>query len=234
MASTNKTSLGLNQWISVDKPKWADFNSDNQIIDAEIKKRAEIDSDGRVKQDAKNSQALGGKDYTVLFDSAGAAKNALALSGHTYAQLFDPTGAAYNSQKFAGQAYSNLFDSSRRALTAANSLKLGGVSASSYVTMSTYTLSLVNGFKTRNGASTIKAIKMGKLVFICGALKNSASSSNDRSMFIVPEAIRPSYMVNYKYPLTTTGFTWLRDSTGEFMAQGAVTNIEMYVMYMLD
>lgn len=34
MPSTNKTTnLNLNNWVSTDKPKMADFNSDNSIID---------------------------------------------------------------------------------------------------------------------------------------------------------------------------------------------------------
>ena len=43
MPSTNKTSAGLNQWIGSDKPKMADFNADNAIIDGKIKL---IKSDG--------------------------------------------------------------------------------------------------------------------------------------------------------------------------------------------
>ena len=105
MASTNKTSLGFNQWISTDKPKWADFNADNTLLDSELKKRAEIDADGRVKQEAKNSQAFGGKSYSQLFDAYGAAKNAIALGGHTYSQLFDETGAVQNTLNFNGQAF---------------------------------------------------------------------------------------------------------------------------------
>lgn len=37
MSSTNKTNaLGLNKWIDSDKPKMADFNQDNEIIDGVI------------------------------------------------------------------------------------------------------------------------------------------------------------------------------------------------------
>ena len=37
MASTSKTShLNLNQWSSTDKPKMADFNSDNQKVDSGV------------------------------------------------------------------------------------------------------------------------------------------------------------------------------------------------------
>lgn len=37
MSSTNKTeNLGLNQWIASDKPKRADFNYDNEIIDTAL------------------------------------------------------------------------------------------------------------------------------------------------------------------------------------------------------
>lgn len=36
MASTNKTSLGLNQWIDTDRPKRTDFVNDNAIIDSVI------------------------------------------------------------------------------------------------------------------------------------------------------------------------------------------------------
>lgn len=38
MASTNKTSLGLNKWVMGDSPKLADFNQDNRIIDEEFAK----------------------------------------------------------------------------------------------------------------------------------------------------------------------------------------------------
>jgi len=34
--STHKTSLGLNQWVSSDKPTMSDFNEDNRIVDREI------------------------------------------------------------------------------------------------------------------------------------------------------------------------------------------------------
>ena len=37
--STNKTSLGLNQWILADKPTMNDFNEDNRIIDRELNDR---------------------------------------------------------------------------------------------------------------------------------------------------------------------------------------------------
>lgn len=37
MPSTNKTTnLNLNSWISTDKPKMADFNSDNLILDSTV------------------------------------------------------------------------------------------------------------------------------------------------------------------------------------------------------
>ncbi len=38
MASTNKTTNGLNQWVLSDTPKMEDFNADNQILDAAITK----------------------------------------------------------------------------------------------------------------------------------------------------------------------------------------------------
>lgn len=37
ISSTNKTTLGLNQWRGADKPKMADFNSDNAIIDSALR-----------------------------------------------------------------------------------------------------------------------------------------------------------------------------------------------------
>ena len=37
MSSTNKTSLGLNQWINTDTPKMEDFNADNLKINTLIK-----------------------------------------------------------------------------------------------------------------------------------------------------------------------------------------------------
>ena len=37
MSATNKTPLGLNQWVSSDKPVMAAFNEDNQIIDERIR-----------------------------------------------------------------------------------------------------------------------------------------------------------------------------------------------------
>ena len=43
MASAEKTSMGLNQWVGTDKPKMADFNTDNEIIDREIARRARYD-----------------------------------------------------------------------------------------------------------------------------------------------------------------------------------------------
>jgi len=36
MPSSNKTPLGLNQWIGQDKPKKEDFNADNLITDTEL------------------------------------------------------------------------------------------------------------------------------------------------------------------------------------------------------
>lgn len=36
MSSTNKTELGLNNWIAEDKPTRVDFNSDNEIITDKI------------------------------------------------------------------------------------------------------------------------------------------------------------------------------------------------------
>ena len=38
MASTNKTSLGLNMWEASDKPVRQDFINDNKIIDERIAK----------------------------------------------------------------------------------------------------------------------------------------------------------------------------------------------------
>ena len=77
MASTNKTALGLNQWVSTDRPKWADFNQDNLIIEEQLQKRALLDEDGHVQQAAANSLALGGKAYSELFDASGKAKTSL-------------------------------------------------------------------------------------------------------------------------------------------------------------
>lgn len=232
MASTNKTSLGFNQWIGSDKPKWADFNADNLLLDTELKKRAEIDSDGRVKQEAKNSKALGGKDYTVLFDSGGAAKNALSLNGHGYTQLFDETGAANNALKLDGKAFSELFDGQKRALSALDSAKLGGKNASEFVTASMYDLALINGFKSADGGSTIRAIKMGNFVAICGSVTNSATVENDRAILVVPEAIRPPHVVNYSHT-KSTGIAWIRSTTGELMAQSSISALEIYIVYMI-
>lgn len=36
LASSGKTSLGLNRWVDTDKPKMEDFNQDNEILDREI------------------------------------------------------------------------------------------------------------------------------------------------------------------------------------------------------
>lgn len=36
MSSTNKTSLGFNQWILEDKPRMEDFNSDNALMDEKL------------------------------------------------------------------------------------------------------------------------------------------------------------------------------------------------------
>ena len=36
MASTNKTSLGLNQWVASDKPVRQDFVNDNTIVDNKL------------------------------------------------------------------------------------------------------------------------------------------------------------------------------------------------------
>ena len=36
MSSTNKTSLGFNQWILEDKPRMEDFNSDNALVDEKL------------------------------------------------------------------------------------------------------------------------------------------------------------------------------------------------------
>lgn len=37
MASTNKTPLGLNQWVETDRPKRSDFVNDNAILDTVIR-----------------------------------------------------------------------------------------------------------------------------------------------------------------------------------------------------
>lgn len=233
MASTNKTSLGFNQWIGADKPKWADFNADNALLDEELKKRAEIDSDGKVKQEAKNSAALGGKSYSQLFDAAGAAKNALALSGHTYTQLFDETGAVQNALKLNGKGYGELFDNEGRANKALDSLSLGGVDAAKYATISMVELALMNGFKTEDGKSVIKGIKIGNFVAICGGVVSAATTENDRAIFIIPEEMRPSYTVDYSH-YQTTGNIWIRERTGECMAQSRVKDIEIYLVYITD
>ena len=232
MASTNKTSLGFNQWISTDKPKWADFNADNTLLDSELKKRAEIDADGRVKQEAKNSQAFGGKSYSQLFDAYGAAKNAIALGGHTYSQLFDETGAVQNTLNFNWQAFDKLFNSENKAIAAADSERLGGKSAADYVTASVYDLSLINGFKNLKGQSTIRAMKIGKLVVISGAITNASVSDNDRAAFIIPEEIRPSYTVNYEH-CKSIGNAWIREWSGEFMTKNTIKDMEIYVFYLL-
>ncbi len=33
MASTDKTTLGFNQWVETDKPVMADFNADNALAE---------------------------------------------------------------------------------------------------------------------------------------------------------------------------------------------------------
>ncbi len=49
MASTNKTSLGLNMWEASDKPVRMDFNSDNKIIDEKIAKlNSDLDNCGDI------------------------------------------------------------------------------------------------------------------------------------------------------------------------------------------
>lgn len=65
MPSSNKTSIGLNQWLPDDRPKKTDFNLDNYIIDKEI-----------VRIDTLSSAALHlsnriykGVDLTVKFAS---------------------------------------------------------------------------------------------------------------------------------------------------------------------
>ena len=233
MASTNKTSLGLNQWVGSDKPKWADFNADNRLIDAELKKRAEIGSDGLLKQDAKNSKALGGKDYSLLFDVSGAAKNALSFNGRTYSQLFNESGAVQNSVMFNGKNYSDLFDAGGNAVSANNALKLGGVDATKYVTASIYTPALINGFTNISGGSTIQIVKTGKVVTISGIIKNATATSDDRAAFIIPEEVRPSYTVGYSH-YKTTGNAWIREWNGEFVIKSNINYMEIYLTYILD
>ncbi len=233
MASTNKTSLGFNQWIGSDKPKWADFNADNRLIDAELKKRAEIGSDGLLKQDAKNAKALGGKDYSLLFDVSGAAKNALSFNGRTYSKLFNESGAAQNAVKFNGKNYSDLFDAKGNAVSANNTLKLGGVDAAKYVTSSVYTPALINGFKNILGGSTIQIVKIGNVVTISGVIQNSTASSNDRAAFIIPEELRPTYTISYEH-YKTTGNAWIREWNGEFMIKSNVNYLEIYLTYILN
>lgn len=41
MASSSKTSLGLNQWAESDKPTMKDFNSDNSITDQQLRAKAD-------------------------------------------------------------------------------------------------------------------------------------------------------------------------------------------------
>ncbi len=56
MPSTNKTAnLELNQWIGTDKPKMADFNADNSLIDAAI---------GDLQSDMQDAEATLGNFYT--------------------------------------------------------------------------------------------------------------------------------------------------------------------------
>lgn len=44
MSSTNRTSLGLNQWLPEDRAKREDFNEDNRTINEELLSRAIISS----------------------------------------------------------------------------------------------------------------------------------------------------------------------------------------------
>lgn len=41
MSSTNKTSLGLNNWLGTDKPQRADFNKDNELINTLLTQKAD-------------------------------------------------------------------------------------------------------------------------------------------------------------------------------------------------
>ncbi|MGL5437833.1 MAG: hypothetical protein ACRDBO_21030 [Lachnospiraceae bacterium] len=82
MASTNKTSLGLNMWEASDKPVRTDFNNDNSIIDGQIAKlnsdkaevshthddryytEAEVDTKLAAKSDTSHTHA--GQYYTKV------------------------------------------------------------------------------------------------------------------------------------------------------------------------
>lgn len=58
MSSTGKTNcLGLNRWVSSDIPKMADFNADNDIIDAAFQNHAE-DTEMHVSEDERTKWNL--------------------------------------------------------------------------------------------------------------------------------------------------------------------------------
>ena len=96
MASTNKTSLGLNMWEASDKPVRMDFVNDNSIIDEEV---------SNLKEDLGKSNALVDEKISKLNSSFDLIKSVPGLYGN-YGSLVlnsqNPSGSEGSEIVFKG------------------------------------------------------------------------------------------------------------------------------------
>lgn len=115
MASTNKTGLGLNQWVADDQPKMADFNKDNEIIDSKIKELTfslEIDKNSGVvtikninNEDLRTVEGLGLETIKATINNI-VKENAKKYGFNQGVEIFDIDGNAV----VGFQYYKNLFN----------------------------------------------------------------------------------------------------------------------------
>ena len=76
MSSTNKTSLGLNQWDATDQIQRVDFNKDNEIINEVLERKADLDDvDEELEKKVSKDTSITWHDLELL---NGFAKNSIA------------------------------------------------------------------------------------------------------------------------------------------------------------
>lgn len=83
MASSNKTSLGLNQWVESDTPSMSDFNGDNSIIN-----NALVNLDNKIGQGVFLPDPTPGKSQTLTTKATD--KTLISLEGRTQVEKTDP------------------------------------------------------------------------------------------------------------------------------------------------
>lgn len=94
MPSTNKTDIGLNQWITTDKPLMEDFNADNRITTQELEKKLggeigefEPELNNGVSTKGVGNYTLIGKRFLfdIYFQSAPKGTGGITITGIPYA-----------------------------------------------------------------------------------------------------------------------------------------------------